>query len=80
MARPIRAWNVLDWNGAMGRKKNGNLPMDVAPLNILLAEDERAVAFSIVFALKLDGHNVQIVADGRQAPPVLMSNPIASGI
>jgi DNA-binding response OmpR family regulator len=36
-------------------------------MNILLAEDERSVAFSIVFALKLDGHNVQIVADGRQA-------------
>ena len=36
-------------------------------LNILLAEDEPSVAFSIVFALKLDGHNVQIVADGRQA-------------
>jgi DNA-binding response OmpR family regulator len=39
----------------------------VPPLNILLAEDERSVAFSIVFALKPDGHNVQIVADGRQA-------------
>lgn len=41
--------------------------MNVSLLNILLAEDERSVAFSIVFALKLDGHNVQIVADGRQA-------------
>jgi DNA-binding response OmpR family regulator len=39
----------------------------LSPLNILLAEDERAVAFSIVFALKLDGHNVQTVADGWQA-------------
>lgn len=28
------------------------------PLNILLAEDERAVAFSVAFALKCDGHNV----------------------
>ena len=30
----------------------------LSPLNILLAEDERSVAFSIVFAFKLDGHNV----------------------
>jgi CheY-like chemotaxis protein len=41
--------------------------MDVSPLNILLAEDERAVAFSIAFALKCDGHKVQVVADGEQA-------------
>jgi DNA-binding response OmpR family regulator len=38
-----------------------------SPLNILLAEDERAVAFSIVFALKCEGHRVQVVADGGQA-------------
>ena len=37
------------------------------PLNILLAEDERAVAFSVAFALKCDGHKVQVVADGEQA-------------
>jgi DNA-binding response OmpR family regulator len=37
------------------------------PLNILLAEDERSVAFSIMFALKCDGHKVQVVADGEQA-------------
>lgn len=37
------------------------------PLDILLAEDERSVAFSIVFVLKTDGHNVQVVADGWQA-------------
>jgi DNA-binding response OmpR family regulator len=37
------------------------------PLNILLAEDERSVAFSITFALKVDGHRIQIVADGEQA-------------
>jgi two-component system response regulator TctD len=36
-------------------------------LNILLAEDERSVAFSIAFALKSDGHKVQVVADGGQA-------------
>ena len=29
--------------------------------------DERAVAFSIAFALKCDGHKVQVVADGGQA-------------
>jgi DNA-binding response OmpR family regulator len=37
------------------------------PLNILLAEDERSVAFSIAFALKCDGHRIQVVADGEQA-------------
>jgi DNA-binding response OmpR family regulator len=37
------------------------------PLDILLAEDERAVAFSVVFALKCDGHKIQLVADGGQA-------------
>jgi two-component system response regulator TctD len=41
--------------------------MDVSPLNILLAEDERSVAFSVAFALKCDGHRVQVVADGGQA-------------
>lgn len=41
--------------------------MDVSPLNILLAEDERSVAFSIAFALKIDGHKVQVVADAAQA-------------
>ena len=39
----------------------------LSPLRILLAEDERSVAFSIAFALKIDGHKVQVVADGRQA-------------
>lgn len=38
-----------------------------APLNILLAEDECSVAFSIIFALKWDGHRIQIVADGAEA-------------
>lgn len=37
------------------------------PLNILLAEDERSVAFSISFTLKCDGHRVEIVNDGEQA-------------
>jgi DNA-binding response OmpR family regulator len=36
-------------------------------LNILLAEDERSVAFSVAFALKCDGHKVQVVAEGGQA-------------
>jgi two-component system response regulator QseB len=38
-----------------------------SPLNILLAEDERSVAFSILFALKADGHKIEIVRDGEQA-------------
>lgn len=37
------------------------------PLDILLVEDERSVAFSILFALKCDGHRIQVVADGEQA-------------
>lgn len=36
-------------------------------MNILLAEDERSVAFSICFALKPDGHRIEMVADGEQA-------------
>lgn len=36
-------------------------------MNILLAEDERSVAFSICFALKPDGHSMEMVADGEQA-------------
>jgi two-component system response regulator TctD len=39
----------------------------LSPLKILLAEDERSVAFSIAFALKCDGHRIQLVADGEQA-------------
>ena len=38
-----------------------------SPLNILLAEDERSVAFSISFALKADGHKIEIVNDGEEA-------------
>jgi two-component system, cell cycle response regulator CpdR len=45
------------------------------PLNILLAEDERAVAFSIAFALKVDGHTIQIVADGGQALACISAEP-----
>jgi two-component system response regulator QseB len=38
-----------------------------SPLNILLAEDEPSVAFSVSFALKADGHKIEIVPDGTQA-------------
>jgi CheY-like chemotaxis protein len=38
-----------------------------SPLNILLAEDERSVAFSIGFALKPGGHTIETVTDGEQA-------------
>jgi CheY-like chemotaxis protein len=37
------------------------------PLNILLADDEPSVAFSISFALKADGHAIEIATDGEQA-------------
>ena len=54
--------------------------MNVFPLNILLTEDERAVAFSIAFALKCDGHNVQIVADGGQALASIRVEPDRFGL
>jgi DNA-binding response OmpR family regulator len=49
--------------------------MDSPPLNILLAEDERSVAFSISFALKGDGHKVEIVNDGEEALATLIAEP-----
>jgi DNA-binding response OmpR family regulator len=48
-----------------------------APFNILVAEDERSVAFSIAFALKCDGHKVQVVADAAQAIASLVVEPDA---
>jgi DNA-binding response OmpR family regulator len=50
------------------------------PFNILLAEDERSVAFSISFALKADGHRVEIVSDGEQALADLIAKPAAFDI
>jgi DNA-binding response OmpR family regulator len=44
-------------------------------LNILLAEDERSVAFSILFALKADGHKIEIVKDGEEALSELKRKP-----
>lgn len=44
-------------------------------LRILLAEDERSVAFSVAFALKCDGHKVQIVAVGGQALASVRAEP-----
>jgi DNA-binding response OmpR family regulator len=52
----------------------------LSPLNILLAEDERAVAFSIVFALKCDGHMVQVVADGARALASISVGPDRFGL
>jgi DNA-binding response OmpR family regulator len=46
-----------------------------AALNILLAEDERSVAFSISFAVKADGHSVEIVSDGEDALSELTRKP-----
>jgi DNA-binding response OmpR family regulator len=46
-----------------------------SPLNILLAEDERSVAFSISFALKADGHKIEIVNDGEEALSELTRKP-----
>jgi DNA-binding response OmpR family regulator len=44
-------------------------------LNILLAEDERPVAFSVSFALKADGHKIEIVSDGEDALSELTRKP-----
>jgi two-component system response regulator QseB len=46
-----------------------------SPFNILLAEDERSVAFSISFALKADGHRIEIVSDGEEALSELTRKP-----
>lgn len=46
-----------------------------SPLNILLAEDERSVAFSISFALKADGNTIEIVSDGEEALSELTRRP-----
>lgn len=51
--------------------------MNPPPLDILLAEDERSVAFSISFALKGDGHKVEIVNDGEEALARLILEPRA---
>ena len=45
------------------------------PLNILLAEDEHSVAFSISFALKADGHKIDSATDGEQALSKLTAHP-----
>jgi DNA-binding response OmpR family regulator len=47
----------------------------LSPLRILLAEDERSVAFSVAFALKIDGHKVQVVAEGEQALASVRAEP-----
>jgi DNA-binding response OmpR family regulator len=47
------------------------------PLNIMLAEDEQSVAFSIAFALRLDGHEIEVVPDGEQALLKLKAEPRA---
>lgn len=44
-------------------------------MNILLAEDERSVAFSIYFALKPDGHRIEMVANGEQALAEVTGKP-----
>jgi DNA-binding response OmpR family regulator len=46
-----------------------------SPLNILLAEDECSVAFSICFALRPDGHKIEIVTDGGQALAEVTGKP-----
>jgi CheY-like chemotaxis protein len=48
-----------------------------APLNILLAEDERSVTFAILFALKAYGHRIEIVTDGEQALAEVKAKPAA---
>ena len=56
------------------KPKSANSPVN-PPFNILIAEDEPSVAFSVSFALKADGHKVEIVADGEEALFDLASKP-----
>jgi hypothetical protein len=52
-----------------------------SPLNILLAEDERSVAFSIFFALKADRHRIEIVKTAKrrsQSSPLNLSRSTCS--
>ena len=49
----------------------------VRPLNIMLAEDEQSVAFSVSCALKTDGHTIEIVRDGEEALSKLTAQPDA---
>lgn len=49
----------------------------LSPLNILIAEDERSVAFSLFFALKPDGHRIEMVSDGEEALAKLIAEPAA---
>lgn len=62
------------WNESC--TSSGHAPVNEFPsLNILLAEDEPSVAFSICFALKLDGHKIERVRDGEQALARLVAEP-----
>lgn len=59
----------------MNDKTPQSMHESVPPLNILLAEDEPPVAFSLCFALKSDGHTIETVANGEQALARLISEP-----
>jgi|ERR1700674_4305384 len=49
--------------------------MNPPPLNILIAEDERSVAFSILFVLQADGHKIEVVTEGKQALAKIIGEP-----
>lgn len=70
-------WRFLSVSDMKGKSPPVNAS---PPPNILLAEDERSVAFSIAFALKCDGHKVQIVADGGQALASINTEPDRFGL
>ena len=68
--------NPSVWNGKPMCKKTAAFRVNPSPpLNILLAEDEPPVAFSISIALKLDGHKVERVGDGEEALARLVAEP-----
>jgi len=50
----------------------------LSPLRILLAEDERSVAFSIAFALKIVATRSRSWPMARRRSPALEWNPTAS--
>lgn len=49
----------------------------VRQLNIVLAEDEKSVAFAVTFALQSEGHSVSVAGDGELALAKISANPEA---
>jgi CheY-like chemotaxis protein len=73
--RTIYIRQIANAKSSTNPKNKPSAPLMNRPLNILLAEDERSVAFSISFALKADAHKIEIVSDGEKALSELAAKP-----